>query len=476
MWPRYGFRRGKRRGTEPRSDLGECFPENVDRASSRVCRPGDRGRSRRASQQGAVHRRPSRLPKEAERVLGEFRADLLNGRHREAANGTCEAFRRKYESEVLSGLAQKTVKKADVVLDPVERLLKPKKLSDWTASRISRFIAELRDGKRSESTIAGYLAHLRAALSWAVGGAPARRAEAREAEAGQGPKEVEGPGTDRGGVREDPGDGSGGVRRASNRLLAAPGRRPLVVRPAARGVFGTVVGPRRQAPNRPAGRASAPPHPCGTGEGAPGSTTPHRPGVRRVLAEDSPQERTGRIFKPMAERGRGERLTTNRVTKLIAAVGEKAGVVVHVEARSGKKKYASAQDFRRAFGDRWALRVMPPVLMQLMRHESIDTTMRSYVGRSAQATAEVVWEAYERAGEQSKKQKPQESESLRDTQLPPESGPVSDQSQNQPDLRLTSSENKRPLPDSNRGWRICNPQRQRFSSLFLARSSQKCTV
>jgi hypothetical protein len=39
---------------------------------------------------------------------------------------------------------------------------------------------------------------------------------------------------------------------------------------------------------------------------------------------------------------------------------------------------------------------MPPVLMQLMRHESIETTMRYYVGRSVQATADVVWEAYER--------------------------------------------------------------------------------
>ena len=63
--------------------------------------------------------------------------------------------------------------------------------------------------------------------------------------------------------------------------------------------------------------------------------------------------------------------------------------------QKGKKKYATAHDFRSAFGERWALRVMPPVLMQLMRHESIETTMRFYVGRSVQATADVVWEAYE---------------------------------------------------------------------------------
>jgi hypothetical protein len=44
---------------------------------------------------------------------------------------------------------------------------------------------------------------------------------------------------------------------------------------------------------------------------------------------------------------------------------------------------------------------MPPVLMQLMQHESIETAMRFDVGRSVQATADVVWEAYKRAKEQS---------------------------------------------------------------------------
>jgi integrase len=83
-------------------------------------------------------------------------------------------------------------------------------------------------------------------------------------------------------------------------------------------------------------------------------------------------------------------------------IGKKSAVVVHVDPATGRKKYASAHDFRRAFGDRWALRVMPRVLMQLMRHESIETTMRYYVGRSVQATADVVWEAYRRATEQPK--------------------------------------------------------------------------
>jgi len=38
---------------------------------------------------------------------------------------------------------------------------------------------------------------------------------------------------------------------------------------------------------------------------------------------------------------------------------------------------------------------MPAVLQQLMRHESINTTMQFYVGRNAEATADTLWEAYE---------------------------------------------------------------------------------
>jgi integrase len=37
--------------------------------------------------------------------------------------------------------------------------------------------------------------------------------------------------------------------------------------------------------------------------------------------------------------------------------------------------------------------VMPQILKELMRHESIETTMRYYVGRSVQATAAILWQA-----------------------------------------------------------------------------------
>ena len=42
--------------------------------------------------------------------------------------------------------------------------------------------------------------------------------------------------------------------------------------------------------------------------------------------------------------------------------------------------------------------MMPPVMMQLTRHESIQTTQEFYVGRNAEAAAEVVWEAFNNQG------------------------------------------------------------------------------
>ena len=59
-------------------------------------------------------------------------------------------------------------------------------------------------------------------------------------------------------------------------------------------------------------------------------------------------------------------------------------------------KYASAHDLRRSFGERWSTRIRPQVLMVLMRHECINTTIRYYVGRNAQTMADAVWAAYAR--------------------------------------------------------------------------------
>ena len=38
---------------------------------------------------------------------------------------------------------------------------------------------------------------------------------------------------------------------------------------------------------------------------------------------------------------------------------------------------------------------MPKVLMTLMRHETMDTTLRYYVGQSTQMAADAAWDAFE---------------------------------------------------------------------------------
>ena len=61
-------------------------------------------------------------------------------------------------------------------------------------------------------------------------------------------------------------------------------------------------------------------------------------------------------------------------------------------------KRVDERDGCRGFGERWASRLMPQVLKELMRHESIETTLNFYVGRNAQTTAKAIWGQYGPAG------------------------------------------------------------------------------
>jgi integrase len=126
---------------------------------------------------------------------------------------------------------------------------------------------------------------------------------------------------------------------------------------------------------------------------------PMAPEFAEFLLAIPEAERMGYVFNPMAQRTHGERLGAFRVSKVVCAIGKRAGVKVTSKQKGDKEivKYASAHDLRRSFGERWSSRVMPQVLMELMRHESIETTLRYYVGRNAQSTADVLWEAHAKA-------------------------------------------------------------------------------
>lgn len=98
--------------------------------------------------------------------------------------------------------------------------------------------------------------------------------------------------------------------------------------------------------------------------------------------------RDGLVFRFPLDRFKGDNPHKDTVSDKIAEMGRLANVVV--DDRHGKT--ATAQDFRRTFGERWAWKpgVTPQILMTLMRHQNIRTTMRFYVRRNAMQIADTL--------------------------------------------------------------------------------------
>jgi integrase len=85
--------------------------------------------------------------------------------------------------------------------------------------------------------------------------------------------------------------------------------------------------------------------------------------------------RKGLVFNPLGHKGK--RFKTDAAGKAVSEIGEATGIVTDEETG----RHATSQDFRRSFGDRWARQLMPADLKEMMRHRSIETTMKYYVGR-----------------------------------------------------------------------------------------------
>ncbi|QDU80757.1 hypothetical protein Pla110_24900 [Polystyrenella longa] len=57
-------------------------------------------------------------------------------------------------------------------------------------------------------------------------------------------------------------------------------------------------------------------------------------------------------------------------------------------------KFASAHDLRCSFAARLSLKLPAQQLMTMMRHESIDTTLKYYFGQNALSLSDLVYSAY----------------------------------------------------------------------------------
>lgn len=339
-----------------------------------------------------------RTKKEASKRAPSLVAAWLSDKSR-VANGW-EKFRERYESEQLAGLAPKTQEAFRTAANQLDRLCPVRFVEEIDADRLSRFAAKLRSDRgtkekpkrqKAEATIQAYRDHLMMALNWAV--------KIKLIAAAPEPPPI---------VRaKSESDKSRGraVTREEAELIVA--KLPAIVGAsrAARWAWNLEAlwrsGMRIHETftltwdvsgmhylegidaDRPMLVVS------GSHEkGRKNRRIPLTPDFVALLREVPMNQRRGQVFRWQGMKG-GD-VVQKTVEKRIAAAGVAAKIVVGEHA-DGSPRYASAHDFRRAFGLRWATKVMPLVLMEVMRHQSIETTRKYYIGRAAEAHADALW-------------------------------------------------------------------------------------
>lgn len=107
---------------------------------------------------------------------------------------------------------------------------------------------------------------------------------------------------------------------------------------------------------------------------------PMPPDFAEWLRKTPASKRTG-LVAPLPISNRAD------LSKAVARIGRAAKVVTNAAGKPG-----SAHDLRRSFGTRWSVKVPPVVLQKLMRHETIETTMKYYVNLDSSQIGAVLWQ------------------------------------------------------------------------------------
>lgn len=333
--------------------------------------------------------------REAERVAAKWEAELQEGRYQKPNKMSWEDFRAYHCIHVLTGMKVSTIESYNSTLNMFEKLANPRKLIDATSDRVTAFVTAMRQRQNSPATIAHHLRHLKAVLRWAhqqgllaklpiinmpkqAKGMRGRPVTAEEFDRmlSAVPKAIKArPNTD--GRRDVEqwrfylwGLWESGLRLGESLSLRwddTPGA--IVVELAGR---------------RPMLRIPAEAEKGGTHR-----LLPITPGFSRLLASVPRNEQRGYVFGVPDTCPR----TVWSVSRRIVAIGTSARVVVKESQKGARsvRKYASAHDLRRSFGFRWSRKLMPAELREIMRHSSVETTMKFYVGQNAEATADKLW-------------------------------------------------------------------------------------
>lgn len=309
---------------------------------------------------------------------------------------TWEAFRDRFEAEYLSGVSLSTARRYRSAFNSLERIIDPKLLCSLNESAISRYQSELRKPKKregkpdkviSEATVKSNLVQIKTALSWAaeqkfIPVAPKIRLPKNTAGMKGRPITAE------------------EFERMLDKVDSINSKTPDEWAFLLKGLWwsGLRLGEAlslhwTDESNICVDLESELFHiQAHAQKGRRYSQTPMAPEFVDMLKETPKENREGFIFNPLGYRDYGTRLRADTASKLIVRIGEAAGIKV-AETATGKLKYASAHDLRRAFGLRWSRLIMPVELKELMRHEEISTTMKFYVGQDAKQTVKKLRQA-----------------------------------------------------------------------------------
>jgi integrase len=324
----------------------------------------------------------------AMKAAGKWEKELREGSYQKRRRVAWEDFRERFSNEYLEGMKPGTAAAYTASLNVFERKCKPARLAELTTDRIAEFVRILRAEKLSPATIARHLRTLKLVCRWA---------HSREL------------------LNKVPefniSDSTGAKGRA---ITLEEFERMLAAAPAwdfwLRGLWtsGLRLGESMalrwdDAPGALvvdfSGRRPMLRIPEGTDKSGLARLLPMAPEFAELLQTVAEGRRRGHVFRMPDDTPR----TLHAVCQAIVAIGKAAGVVI--KQRPGKddegkpcmvNQCASAHDLRRSFGFRWSRKVMPAVLKELMRHASIDTTMRYYVQQNAESTADTLWACHER--------------------------------------------------------------------------------
>jgi integrase len=330
----------------------------------------------------------TKVRRDAERAAAKWEAELLTGEYRPPCNISWEEFRERYEMEKASALAVNTANATATAFNHLERVVNPKYLGALTSVVLSQFQAKLRKEGMKSTTLATHLRHLRAALSWA-----ASMQMLPAVPDFHMPMRPRGPSLMRGRpVTPD---------EFEKMLVKVTHVRPNDTAVWVSFLRGLWLSGLRidEAVNLSwdfeesfaidlSGR-----HPrfriyAEAEKGRRDRLLPMTPDFAEFVLQVPARKREGNVFRLSGSAKRT--MKSASAGRIVSEIGGRAGVVVN----KIEQKYASAHDLRRAFGTRWATRVKPATLQLLMRHKSIETTMKYYVGQDADDVADELWAEY----------------------------------------------------------------------------------